>query len=167
MGRMVAYWEAELGKELTQDQLEPMNWVSYQAGLKRTGADYLGAVEDIQRFSRKVATWYNRGDYDLLLSPTLSVPPVKLGSFEPEPDDPMKGFKASDAFIALTYIENLTGQPAMSVPLFWNHDNIPIGVQFAGPFGDEATLFRLGAQLEQARPWADRKPPIHCSNPKI
>jgi len=167
MGRMVAYWEAELCKELTQDQLEPMNWVSYQAGLKRTGADYLGAVEDIQRFSRKVAKWYNRGDYDLLLSPTLSVPPVKLGSFEPEPDDPMRGFKASDAFIALTYIENLTGQPAMSVPLFWNDDNIPIGVQFAGPFGDEATLFRLGAQLEQARPWADRKPPIHCSNPKI
>jgi Asp-tRNA(Asn)/Glu-tRNA(Gln) amidotransferase A subunit family amidase len=167
IGRTIAYWEAELDKELRQDQVEPMNWMSYQAGLKRTGADYLGAVEDVQRFSRKVATWYHKGGYDLLLSPTLSVPPLELGSFEPGPDDPMRGFKASDTFLALTYIENLTGQPAMSVPLFWNDHNIPIGVQFAGRFGDEATLFRLGAQLEQAKPWADKKPPIHCSNHKI
>lgn len=52
----------------------------------------------------------------------------------------------------------------MSVPLYWNEDNIPIGVQFAGRFGDEATLFRLAAQLEQARPWTEQKPPIHCGN---
>jgi amidase len=67
------------------------------------------------------------------------------------------------SFVAFTRTQNLTGQPAMSVPLYWNQDNVPIGVQFAGRFGDEATLFRLAAQLEQARPWADRQPPIHCS----
>ncbi|MBT4089758.1 MAG: amidase, partial [Deltaproteobacteria bacterium] len=68
------------------------------------------------------------------------------------------------AFVALTYVQNITGQPAMSVPLFWNENNLPIGVQFAGRFGDEATLFRLAAQLEQARPWIGRKPAIHISN---
>ncbi|MFT5274233.1 MAG: amidase, partial [Saprospiraceae bacterium] len=66
------------------------------------------------------------------------------------------------SFNPFTRIQNLTGQPAMSVPLFWNKDHVPIGVQFAGRFGGEATLFRLAAQLEHARPWIDKKPPIHC-----
>ena len=76
----------------------------------------------------------------------------------------MKLLDVARSFNAFTRIQNLTGQPAMSVPLFWNEDNIPIGVQFAGRFGDEATLFRLASQLEQARPWSNKKPPIHCSN---
>ncbi len=164
-GRFIAYWEAELGKKLTEDQLEPVTWASYQAGLKRTGADYLGVVEDIQRFSRKTARWYDEGGYDMILSPTICIPPTKLGAFQPVPEDPIRWARMSNTFVAFTYVFNMTGQPAMSVPLFWNEDNIPIGVQFAGRFGDEATLFRLAAQLEQARPWGDRRPPIHCSNP--
>jgi amidase len=163
-GRVIAYWEEELDKKITEDQVEPMTWASYQSGLKRTGADYLGRVEKIQRFSRKIARWYYHGGYDMLLSPTLSIPPVKLGSFDPTPEDPMSGFKTTSAFVAFTSIQNITGQPAMSVPLYWNEDNIPIGVQFAGRFGDEAGLFRLAAQLERERPWGGGKPPIHCSN---
>jgi len=165
-GHMIAYWEKELGKELRQDQLEPVTWASYQAGLKRTGADYLGIVEELQRFSRRLGHWYDEGGYDMILSPTISIPPPELGAFHLAPDDPMRWARMSNAFVALTSVYNITGQPAMSVPLFWNEDNVPIGVQFAGRFGDEATLFRLAAQLEQARPWADRKPPIHCSNPE-
>jgi len=163
-GHFIAYWEKELDKELRQDQFEPLTWTSYQAGLKRTGAYYLGVVEELQRFSRKIARFYNESDYDVILSPTMTIPPTKLGAFQPTSDDPMRGFRASSAFCAFTEIQNITGQPAMSVPLFWNEGNVPIGVQFAGRFGDEATLFRLAAQLEQARPWIDRKPPIHCSN---
>lgn len=163
-GRFVAYWEEELDKKITEDKLETITWDSYQAGLKRTGVDYLGVVEDIQRFSRKLARWYDDGSYDLILSPTISIPPTKLGAFKPAPDDRTRWARMSNAFVAFTYIYNITGQPAMSVPLFWNEDNVPIGVQFAGRFGDEATLFRLAAQLEQERPWADKKPPIHCSN---
>lgn len=163
-GHFIAYWEKELDKELRHDQFEPLTWTSYQAGLKRTGAYYLGVVEELQRFSRKIARFYNESDYDVILSPTMTIPPTKLGAFQPTSDDPMRGFRASSAFCAFTEIQNITGQPAMSVPLFWNEGNVPIGVQFAGRFGDEATLFRLAAQLEQARPWIDRKPPIHCSN---
>lgn len=163
-GHFIAYWEKELDKELRQDQFEPLTWTSYQAGLKRTGAYYLAVVEELQRFSRKIARFYNESDYDVILSPTMTIPPTKLGAFQPTSDDPMRGFRASSAFCAFTEIQNITGQPAMSVPLFWNEGNVPIGVQFAGRFGDEATLFRLAAQLEQARPWIDRKPPIHCSN---
>ncbi len=164
IGHIIAYWERELGKKIGENELEPLNWNDYQASLNITGADYLVSVDEIQRFSRKIACWYNEGGYDLLLTPTMRIPPAKLGSFELTPEDPIKWLKVTRAFIAFTRTQNLTGQPAMSVPLFWNEDNIPIGVQFAGRFGDEAALFRFAAQLEQARPWADKKPPIHCSN---
>ena len=164
VGHMVAYWERELGKEIGQNELETITWDSYQSGLKRTGADYLVAMEEIQRFSRKIARWYHEEHYDLLLSPTMRVPPPKLGAFKATPDDPREWLQVALSMVAFTRTQNITGQPAMSVPLYWNEDTLPIGVQFAGRFGDEATLFRLAAQLEQARPWADKIPPVHCSN---
>jgi amidase len=164
LGHCVSYWERELGRKIRQDELEPITWGRYQPSLTRPGADYPVTLEEVQRFSRKIARWYHEGGYDLLLTPTMAIPPTKLGVFQATPDEPMKWVGFALAFTAFTRIQNLTGQPAMSVPLFWNEDNIPIGVQFAGRFGDEATLFRLASQLEQARPWKDRKPPIHCSN---
>jgi len=164
VGHVVAYWERELGRAIDQNELEAITWDSYQAGLKRTGADYLIAVEEIQRFSRKIAHWYHEGQYDLLLSPTMRIPPPKLGAFKATADDPREWLQVALSMVAFTRTQNITGQPAMSVPLFWNADNIPIGVQFAGRYGDEATLFRLAAQLEKARPWAAKIPPIHCDN---
>jgi len=162
-GHVVAYWEKELNKTITQDDLEPLTWVSYRAGLKRTGADYLRAMEDCQRFSRKVAEWYDQGKYDAILSPTLTIPPPRIEALQPTPEEPKRGLAATINLVALTFFCNLTGQPAMSVPIQWSEKGIPLGVQFAGRFGDEGTLFRLASQLEQARPWAARIPPIHCS----
>lgn len=164
-GHVFAYWEAELGKKITQDQVEPVTWATYQAGLKRTAGDYLRAVEDIQKFARKIAHFQHERGYSMILSPTLALPPQKHEAFKPTTEDPRAGIKMIRNFGAFTFPYNTTGQPAMSVPLFWNNDNLPIGVQFAGRFGDEATLFRLASQLEQALPWAERKPPIHCSHP--
>jgi len=163
IGHIVGYWERELGKPLTEDQLEPSTWIAYQAGLKRTGGNYLAALEHIQRFARQLARWYHAGAYDVVLSPTLSLPPTPLGAFSPVADDPRRWAALSRAFVAFTFVANVTGQPAMSVPLYWNAANIPIGVQFMARFGDEATLFRLAAQLEQARPWSARRPPVHAS----
>jgi amidase len=116
------------------------------------------ALEDIQRLARDVARLFTK--WDVWLTPTLAEPPVPLGTFDPRPDDPLYGFFRSGKFMPFTSICNATGQPAMSVPLFWNDDNLPIGTHFIGRFGDEATLFRLAAQLEAARPWADRRPPV-------
>jgi len=161
-----AYWERELGREITEDQVEPLTWASYRRGLELTSGQYLQSVEDMHRFARKISHWYHDGGYDLLLTPTMRIPPVVLGSFQPTPDDPMRWLDPTISFVVFTRVQNMTGQPAMSVPLYWNQENIPIGVQFAGRFGEEATLFRLAAQLEQARPWIGRKPPIHCSNPE-
>ena len=162
LGHAVSYWEKELSKKIGQEDLEPITWMRYQAGVGKSGGEYLVTIEEVQKFSRKIARWYQEGSYDLLLSPTMCIPPAKLGIFQSTPENPMQFLEVALPFLAITRVANLTGQPAMSVPLFWNKENIPIGVQFAGRFGDEATLFRLAAQLEQARPWKDRTPSIHC-----
>jgi amidase len=155
-----ANWE----KSIEKDELESATWEIYQESLKTTGAAYLVAVEELQGFARKTAKWYHEGNCDMLLSPTIRIPPTKLGSFKSSPDDPMGRIKIALSFVAFTRTQNITGQPAMSVPLYWNEDNIPIGVRFAGRFGEEGSLFRLTAQLEQARPCVDGNPPIHCSS---
>lgn len=163
VGQIIAYWERELRKKIKQDELEPVTWELYQESLITTGAKYLIAVEELQRFSRKIANWYHKGNYDILLSPTMRIPPTKLGAFESSPKDPKKWIRKALSFVAFTRTQNITGQPAMSVPLYWNDANVPIGVQFAARFGDEATLFRLASQLEKARPWGEKIPLIHCS----
>ncbi|MBW2633238.1 MAG: amidase [Deltaproteobacteria bacterium] len=125
-------------------------------------------------------------DYDLYLTPTLGQPPIKVGSLEPSVKDRramnllvsaagglllgnrnrLKSIISEliDAIVApqmpLTHIANVTGQPAMSVPVYWNNNNLPIGVHFIGRYADEASLFQLAGQLEEARPWFDRKPPL-------
>jgi amidase len=105
------------------------------------------------------------GDYDIWLTPTLAEPPVPLGTFDPTPDDPLQVLTRAAAFAPFTQICNVTGQPAMSVPLCWNDAGLPVGTHFVGRFGDEATLLRLAAQLEQAQPWADRRPPVSAAAP--
>ena len=116
------------------------------------------AVQDLQRVARDVARFFET--VDVWLTSTLAEPPLPLGSFDPTPDDPIRGLRRSASFVPFTPIVNATGQPAMSTPLFWNAAALPIGTHWVGRFGDEATLFRLAAQLEAARPWADRRPPV-------
>ncbi len=151
-------WARRTGQTPSADRFEPLTWALYEMGNRRRAADYLLAVQDLQRIARQMARFFV--EYDVWLSPTLAEPPPPLGSFEATQGNPMQAIFRSAQFVPFTPIFNATGQPAMSVPLFWNQDNVPIGVQFAGRFGDEATLFRLAAQLEQARPWAGRWPTL-------
>ena len=159
-GWAIEYWQRVLERQVTEADLEPGTWAYYQKSKEITASRYLLAVTDAQLLSRQVAGFFQ--GYDLLLTPSLSEPPCELGIMDPLPDDPMAGMRRSADFAGFTAIANITGQPAMSVPLHWNDDGLPIGLQFIGRFGDEATLFRLAGQLEQARPWADRIPPINA-----
>ncbi len=147
-----------LGRKATPAQFEPATWAMYELGQRQTASAYLGAVTILQGISRAVARFFV--DYDILLTPTLAEPPLPLGSFDSPLEDPLQAQRRAAAFCPFTPICNITGQPAMSLPLFWNADGLPIGTHFVGRFGDEATLFRLAAQLEAARPWANRRPPI-------
>ncbi len=145
-------------REPTPDQLEPFTWALYELGRRQSASTYLLALQTLQRAARHIARFFIH--YDVWLTPTLSEPPVPLGTFDSPPEDPLQVFARSAAFAPFTAICNFTGQPAMSVPLCWNTENLPVGAHFIGRFGDEATLFRLAAQLEAARPWADRRPSI-------
>ncbi len=146
------------GRNPEPDELEPLTRALAEMGRQQTGPNYLMAVLVLQRISRDLQRFFL--DYDVALTPTLAEPPLPLGSLESLPDNPLYGFIRSGSYVPFTPIINVTGQPAMSVPLHWNAQGLPIGSHFVGRFGDEATLFRLAAQLEQARPWANRHPSV-------
>jgi len=148
------------GNTLTPDQFEPLTWALIEMGRGFSASDYLMAVTGLQGVTRDLAR--QTAGYDLWLTPTLAEPPVPLGTFESPPDNPLYGIVRAAGFLPFTPICNITGQPAMSVPLYWNEEGLPIGVHFIAEFGDEATLFRLAAQLEEARPWRERRPPVHA-----
>jgi amidase len=141
-----------------REQVEPLSWALKEMSEQYSAADYILAMQTLQSVSREVARFFQ--DTDILLTPTLAEPPLPLGSFDSPPDNPLHGFYRAIMFACFTPVCNMTGQPGMSVPLFWNAQNLPVGSHFIGRFGDEATLFRLAAQLEEARPWGGRRPPI-------
>ena len=126
-------------------------------------AHWLLAVGDVQRFSRRVARFFT--GLDAFLTPTMSAPPLPIGEMVSTPEDPWRSLQVSGQTVCYAgIVANLTGNPAMSVPLWWNDDGLPVGVQFLGRFGDEATLIRLAAQLEAAQPWDGRPPAVHAAN---
>ncbi len=136
--------------------LSPLNQAFLQAALETSSGEYVAAVSRLQlRARRIVALW---ADYDLLLTPTLALPPVPVG-WDTEPDDPWEQFDRAARFTPFTAAFNVTGQPAVSLPLHWTDAGLPIGVQLVGPPFGEALLLRVSSQLETARPWADRRPP--------
>lgn len=97
--------------------------------------------------------------YDIILSPTLAKPPIALGPMRTDNPDVAAYTATVLAFMPFTQLFNMTGQPSMTVPLHWSEDGLPVGMMFSAPFGDEATLFRLAAQLEAAKPWFNKMPP--------
>jgi amidase len=146
------------GRPLSPSQFEPLTWGLYEMGRQQSASAYLLSLTFLQRVARDIARFFLK--YDVWLTPTLNEPPVPLGTFDSPPEDPLRGLRRAEAFAPLTPICNATGQPAMSVPLYWNASGLPVGTHFVGRFGDEATLFRLAAQLESARPWAGRRPSV-------
>jgi len=135
---------------------EPMNRVLAESAERTTAVEHVQATVELRGLARRIVAFWD--DYDLLLTPTLAQPPVPIGALDD--DDPWVQFRNAGRFTPFTQVANITGQPAVSVPLFWSDDGLPIGVQLVGRAADEATLLRVSAQLEQARPWRDRRPPV-------
>lgn len=137
--------------------LEPVTLAFLGYGQQTKGMDFARANNNLQTAAVSVARFM--ADYDLILSPTLAAPPIELGQINQSSalDFPAWGQKIA-AYSPFAQLANLTGQPAMSVPLGQSSKGLPIGVMFTARYGDEATLFQLAGQLEQAAPWADKRP---------
>ena len=150
------------GKPARPELYEPVTWQLYQQGQRWSASQYLEDESYVMSLGRLFAQFLAK--YDFWLTPTLGEPPPKLGVLYPPPDAPQPSATSTVArnfdFVPYTHFANVTGLPAMSVPLYWNEAGLPVGVHFVGRFGDEASLFRLAAQLEQARPWINRIPPL-------
>jgi len=146
------------GRAARADEVETVTWATAKLGEKVSGADYVRATQAAHRLGRQMAAFH--GDWDVLLTPGLASVPVKLGWIDMMMGDVDEYWRRVFAFSPFTVWFNLTGQPAMMLPLGRSAEGLPIAVQIVARYGDEATLFRLAAQLEAARPWFERKPAL-------
>jgi amidase len=171
--------EVQLNRKASFEDFEPSTWVLGLLGKQCRAPDLSKALNLAQLIARQIGEFFR--EYDILLTPTLAMPPVTTGALQPKGVQAMamkllgslnagglismlSGIDVSAqhvfGFMPYTPLFNVTGQPAMSVPLYWNDKGLPIGMQFVGRYGDEATLFRLASQLEKSRPWFEHVPPI-------
>jgi amidase len=175
--------EVLLNHKASFKDFEPSTWVLGLLGRQCRAPELSKSLDLAQLTARQIGEFFRT--YDVLLTPTLAMPPVTTGALQPKGVravamkllgslnagvliNKLSGIDVSAqhvfGFMPYTPLFNVTGQPAMSVPLYWNNDGLPIGMQFVGRYGDEATLFRLASQMEKARPWSERIPPI-CAKP--
>jgi len=147
------------GQTATGDDFEPLTWALYEHGQTVSASQYQLAIAMLQIAARQVGQFHE--SYDCWLTPTLGAPPIKNGIIDVRERDPFTVFGALlQEYVPFTPIQNATGQPAVSLPLHWTDGGLPVGMMFTGRFGDEAMLYRLAGQLEEARPWRGRRPPV-------
>jgi amidase len=150
-----------VGRELGPDDVEPYTWRFVEQGRSVTTSQYLAAVDALHLWCRRVASWWASG-FDVLVTPTLAEPPPSLGELGGTSTDPVAIGERHGEVIPFTPNQNATGQPAISLPLHWTADGLPVGVHLVPDAGREDLLIRLASQLEQAQPWADRRPGIRA-----
>jgi amidase len=159
MGVGLRRFEEQIGRPLTADEFEPMNRVQADVAAHFTAVDYALAFSASTHFRRALQAWWADG-WDLLLTPTVAELPVPLGTFVNDPDNPMAAVERAFQFIPFTPPFNMSGQPAINVPVVWTDAGLPVGVQLVAGYGREDVLLRVASQLESAKPWAHRTPQV-------
>jgi amidase len=151
-------FERKLGKKAGPDNLDPdtLFWLDRARGVGAT--EYLFALEDMDAFTRAFAGWWSDGGFDVLVTPVTGTLTPKLGALGMD----SARLKTSALWWPFTAFFNMSGQPAISLPLHWSNEGLPVGVQLGAAYAREDVLIRLAAQLEQARPWSERIPPVHA-----
>ena len=147
------------GAPFTEADLDPVNWMLKMIGDGTTAPQYHATVDWLYEFTRAIAEWH-AGGFDLLLTPTLSEPPPRLGVLVPTIENAIAVGEHASRIACWTWPFNLTGQPAISLPLHWNDAGLPIGVQLVAAYGREDVLIRVAAALEMAMPWSNRRPVV-------
>lgn len=157
MGTAIRRFSDALGREMTPNDIEAMNWAQAEFAKGVNGVDFSLAQASSILFRRAIQSWWSQG-WDLLLTPTLSAPPLPIGSMPNNPERPMSPLVTAGAWVSFTSQFNISGQPAISLPLHRNADGLPIGMQLVAAYGREDVLIRVASQLEQAAPWAHLTP---------
>lgn len=153
------------GAPVTADDVEDTTWLLAELGRGVSAPRYVAALDRLHRYTRDMAGWWASG-FDVLVTPTVGEPPPELGSLAPTTEDPLRSLNRSAELVAFTAPFNTTGQPAVSLPLAWNGNGLPIGVQFVAAHGREDLLLRLAAHLELVSPWEQRRPPLRAPSPE-
>jgi amidase len=158
-------WSQITGQTIGEHNVEALTWNLSERGRGVTAAQYITAMIWIHRFVRRMADWWENG-FDLLILPTITAPPPELGALTITADCSAEEIEEKVgrvlALMPFSYPFNLTGQPSVSLPLHWNKEGLPIGVQIVAAYGREDLLIRISSQLETAMPWADHRPPVHA-----
>lgn len=153
------------GSTVPPDGVEAATWFLAEAGRSISAPRYLAALDRLHRFARDISQWWADG-HDILVTPTIGEPPPVLGSFDPTDEDPLRSLSRSAEMVSFTAPFNTSGQPAISLPLHWSAEGLPIGVQFVAAHGREDLLIRLAAHLELLCPWDGRRPPVRAEAPE-
>ena len=157
MGTAIRRFSEALGREMTPSDIEAMNWAQAEFAKGVNGVDFSLAQASSIQFRRAIQSWWTKG-WDLLLTPTLSAPPLPIGSMPNNPERPMTPLMTAGSWVAFTSQFNISGQPAISLPLHRTAEGLPVGMQLAAAYGREDVLIRVASQLEQAAPWAHLTP---------
>jgi amidase len=158
IGLGVAFGGMVSGQEPTPDKMEKLTWAMFQRGLKQSSIEYMAALSQLQRYTRELVDFFS--PYDLVMTPALAERPLPIGTIDPDGDNPIAEFTRTGLFTPFTAVFNVTGQPAISLPLFQGEDGLPAAVQFAAPPTGEALLLSLGSQLEAEQRWHERRAPL-------
>lgn len=162
VARALDSWGEKLGRSLGASDVEPLTWALAEQGRATPAPRYVEAVEFVHGFGRRVAAWWEQG-FDLLVTPTTAALAPEIGALRPAGDPPLGPFLRAAPYGAFTSTFNLTGQPAISIPLHWTSAGMPVGAQLVAATGREDLLLRVASQLEEARPWSERRAPVYAS----
>lgn len=143
-----------LGREVRQDDVEAVTWAALESSRALAPDAYGRAIMTMHNHGRTMARFYE--NYDVIMSPTLARPAIKLGLMRMDRENLEEFDKAEMSFCPFSFAQNMSGEPSISLPLHWTPDNLPVGVMLSAPFGDEATLFKVAGQLERAKPWIEK-----------
>lgn len=159
MGMALRRFADALGRPMTADDIELMNWAQAEFAIDLSAVDYAAAQVAAVTFRRGLQQWWSTG-WDLLVTPVLAAPPLPLGTIRNNPDRPMEPLSIAGSWVAFTGQFNMSGQPAISLPLHRTPEGLPIGIQFVAAYGREDVLIRIASQIERAQPWDQHRPSL-------
>jgi amidase len=161
IARALESWGSRLGRTLGPEDVEVLTAALAERGRRTSAAELLGAIDGVHAFGRRLAAWWD-ATCDLLLTPTTAAPPPEIGVLTSTPDEPFRAFLRAAPYGAFSLPFNMSGQPAISLPGRPTPDGMPLGIQLVAPYGREDLLLRVAATMEEAAPWAERRPRLHA-----